>query len=161
MESIGIDFKTLFVQIINFLLLFLILRWLLYRPILNILDERKKKIEDSLALAEKTKKESEELDQKTRATIEDTKKEALGILEEAKKQGEKTKNELLAQTNRDADILMKKTEERIVQQKEEMKRELRKETVNLTIAVAEKLLQKEINEETQTKLIDDAIKGIK
>lgn len=157
MESIGIDFKILLSQIVNFLILFFLLSWLLYKPILKILNQRRKKIEESMALAEKTKKESEELDQKTREMIEKTKKEALGILEETKQQAEKNKKEIQAQASKEAEFLMKKAEERIREQKQEMMRELRQETVNLTIITTEKLLAKNIDKTSEEKFVKEVI----
>jgi len=160
MEAIGIDWKILLVQVINFLLLFLILRWVLYKPILNILDERKKKIEESTSLAEKTKKEAEELEIKNREIMEIAKKDALAILDESKSQGQKNRKEILEQASHEAEVLMKKAEERILKQREEMVRDLRKETVNLTIATTEKLLGKNIDNETQKKLIMENLEKI-
>jgi len=160
MQSIGIDWKILIPQIVNFLVLFFVLRWLLYKPILNILNERRKKIETSLAIAEKTKKESEELDKKIKENIEKSKKEALAILEEAKKQAETTKKEITSQAGKEAEYLLKKAEERIREQKVELQKEIRNDVVNLTISVTEKIIGKNLDKATSEKLASEAINEI-
>lgn len=157
MQSIGIDWKILIPQIVNFLILFFLLKWILYEPILKILDERRKKIEESMALAEKTKKESEELEQKIKNKIEEVRRDALAILEDAKKEGELSKKAIRDEADRESGFIMKKAEERIREQKQEMLADLRKETVNLTIATTEKILGKNLDKDSQEKLINDAI----
>lgn len=92
MESLGIDLRLLIVQIINFALLVFVLTKLVYKPILKLLDDRRKKIEEG---AENSKKIEERLVQ----LQEEEKK----ILEEAQKKAFEEREELikLAQTEKD------------------------------------------------------------
>lgn len=158
MESIGIDWKIIIVQAVNFLILFLVLRWLLYRPILKMLNDRKNKIDESLKLADKSHKDSEELEKRINEKLETAKKDALSIIEDAKKESENLKKDIIEQTEKESHYLLKKAEERIIEQKREMMAELRKETVNLTILVSEKILGKKIDETTEKDIIEKTIK---
>jgi len=161
MQSIGINFEILIVQVVNFFILFLLLRWILYRPIVKLLNDRKKRIEESIAFAQKTQKESEELNKKNQEELNKTKKEALVILENAKKQSENTKKELVEEAKKEADLLMKKAETRILEQKLETKKELNNETVKLTISIVKKLLGKNIDPKTEENLIKNAMEELK
>lgn len=161
MESIGIDWKILLIQAVNFLILFGLLSWLLYKPVLKFLRDRQKKIEDSLALAEKSRRESEELDQKTKEKIEEAKKEALAILEEAKKEAQGNKKEIQEEAAKEARAIMDKAKSEIEEEKRTMLASLKRETVNLTIATTEKLLKKNLTRDEQSKLISEATKEIK
>ena len=56
-EKFGIDWKLMIAQLINFAIVFFILRAFVYKPVLKLLDKRRQKIEDGLAFAEKSKAE--------------------------------------------------------------------------------------------------------
>lgn len=88
MESLGLDIKLLIAQIVNFGLLFLILRAVLYKPLLKIIDERNKKINDAV---ENSQKLSERL-----AKIEEKEKE---IFANARAKASREREELLKIAN--------------------------------------------------------------
>lgn len=64
MESLGLDVKILFAQVVNFGLLFLILSKLLYKPIIKLIDDRDKQIKEAVENSEKINKKLEEIDNK-------------------------------------------------------------------------------------------------
>jgi len=76
MESLGLDIKLLVAQIINFGILFFVLKKLLYKPIIKILDDRKHAIEESLANSKKIAEELEKLEDKKAAVIENIQSQA-------------------------------------------------------------------------------------
>lgn len=160
MESIGVDVKILIAQVVNFFILFAVLSWVLYKPILKILDERKKKIESSLKTAEETQKKSEELNHDIDEKLAIAKKEALEIINNAKSESEKIKTEMTASANKEVEFLMKKAEQRILEQKAELKAELRSETAQLVIETTQKILAKNIDEETKNKFISESMDKI-
>ncbi len=157
MDKIGIDFKLISAQIVNFLILFLLLRWLIYTPIMKMLEERKKKIDDSIKLAEKTKKDQEEIAGKIQTELAKARKEAQEILESGKTEAEKAKEEIKATAEKEAKYMISKAEDRIKSQKEEMIQDIKKETVTLVIATAEKIIGKKISSDEEKKLIRDAL----
>lgn len=160
MESIGVDAKILIAQVVNFFILFALLSWVLYKPILKILDERKKKIESSLKTAEETQKKSEELNRDIDEKLSVAKKEALEIINDAKSESEKIKTEMTASANKEVEFLMKKAEQRILEQKAELHKELRAETAQLVIETTQKILGKNIDEETKNKFISESMDKI-
>jgi F-type H+-transporting ATPase subunit b len=81
MEALGLDIKLLLAQVVNFLLLWFILSKFLYKPILKMLDERKKKIKDGLDNAVKIEQKLAGIEQKEKeilksATVKAQKEEA-------------------------------------------------------------------------------------
>ena len=84
MESLGLDIKLLVAQMINFGLLLVILSKFLYKPVIKLLDERKKKIQESL---ENSKKIEERL-----IALEEKEKE---ILQQAQERADKETKELI------------------------------------------------------------------
>lgn len=160
MEALGINGKILIVQIVNFLILFFLLKWLLYKPVTNLLDERRKKIENSLELAEANQKKAEELEIKIKEVQEQSRKDAKEILDQAKRESEELKKQFKDQAQKESADLLKLAENRIAQQKEELKKELRADTARLVISATGKLLGKTLDEKDQKNLVEESIKEI-
>ena len=89
MEKLGIQPVQLLAQVFNFLILIILLRKYLYKPILKMLEERRKKIEEGLKSSEQAKKELDEAEKKKAEIISKAKLEASKIMDEAKKAGKK------------------------------------------------------------------------
>src|SRR3989337_2314560 len=98
MESLGIDLKLIIIQIINFGLLLFLLTKFLYKPILRILDERKNKIEESLANAQKIAEEKVKLEEEKTKEITEAREVGKRIIEEMRLFGEKEREEILKRT---------------------------------------------------------------
>jgi F-type H+-transporting ATPase subunit b len=85
MESLGLDIKLLVAQIVNFAILFFVLKKVLYKPLIKVIDERNKKIDDSLINSQKI--------EETLAKIEQ--KEA-DVMDKARQKAKKEREELVA-----------------------------------------------------------------
>lgn len=88
MESLGLDIRLLLAQIVNFTILLFILNKVLYKPLMRLLDDRSKKVNESL-------KKSEEIEDKLNSIEEKEKK----ILNEAQMKAKKEKDELISLAN--------------------------------------------------------------
>jgi len=161
MSSIGIDWKILIPQIINFLILFLILRWLLYKPILKILGERKRKIEESMALAEKTKKESEELEIRNQEKIAKVKEEAKIIIDQTREQVQEEAKKMKEETAREIEKLKEKSRGEIEFERKKMVASLREELANLILLASGKLTRESVTIEVQKQLVNEIIEELK
>jgi F-type H+-transporting ATPase subunit b len=160
MESIGIDWKILIPQIINFLVLLIIMRVLLYKPILKILGDRKSNIENSLALAEKTKKEAEELEIKNLEKIKLVKLEALKIIEDSRNTIQTESKTLKEKATSEAAEIIKKAHSETEFERQKMISSLKKELAELVLLVTGKLTKKTVEVSVQRQLVDDVIKDL-
>lgn len=95
LESLGFAPLKFVWQIVNFLILLFILNKLLYKPMLQMLDDRKKSIEDAINSAETAKAEAEALRKEYETRLAEAKKEAQDIIAKATKLGEEMKKKLL------------------------------------------------------------------
>lgn len=159
--ALGINWKMLISQGVNFLLLVLLLWWLLYKPVLKILNWRRERISQSIELAEKNKKEAEELQLKNQKMKEQAREDAKIYFEETKKQAneeaEKIKNKALD----DAKEITKKANLEIKSDREKMIRGLKRELANLILIASGKLTRKTIKPEIQKQLVNDVISDLK
>ena len=159
--ALGINAHTLIIQIVNFGILFVLLRLFAYKPILKMLKEREEKVTSSLKLAEDNQKKAIELEEQIKKGQEEARKNAKQAIDQAQMEAEKLRKEIKDHAQREADDLMKLAETKIKQQKEELKSELRAETADLVIASVEKILSKNLSDDDKKKLVNDAVKEIK
>src|SRR5690349_16624195 len=87
LSEFGVNPILLAAQIVNFLVVLFILKKLLYKPILKVLEERKKRIEESLTNAEKIQKELEETEIKRQQILDQAIEESKKIIAEATANG--------------------------------------------------------------------------
>ena len=159
-ETLGIDLKLLLTQILNFLILFFILYHFAYKPLLNMLDKRKKMIEESAINSERINKESIELENKKEQILTDARKEALKIIEESKREGAKIKEESVKDAREQSRSIIEKAKLQIEAEKEEKFKELKKEVGELALIGVNLILKEKMNEKIDQKIIKEALKNM-
>ena len=151
---------TLLFQFINFFVLVAILSKFAYKPLLKVLEDRRNKIASDLSDAAKAKETAEKMRADYEAQIRDARAEAQAIVDKAVKQADK---EAQAQLEAIRDQIAREkqiAQAEIANEREASIREMRKEVVNLSMAVAEKLLKKNIDSDMNAKLVADCIDQI-
>lgn len=165
MDKIFADFGVnpilLAAQIVNFLVVLFILQKLVYKPLLKLLDERKRKIEESLENAEKIQLELEETELKRAQVIENAIEEGKKIISEATAQGSQMMAESQAKAKADMEAMMEQGMQMIAGEKEKMKTEVKTEVAAMIGMSMEKVLGSGLDEKSHKKLVDDAVKTIK
>ena len=147
--------------VLTFLLLLTILGKFAWKPLLSMLDERQRSIEDSLLSAEKARKELEGINQESEAILSKAKTEAQGIVTDAKSAAEKLKEDIMAKANDEADGQLEKAKIQIGVEKDKALLEIRKEVVDLSINVAEIIIKKNISKDDNAAIIDESIEKLK
>lgn len=160
LQKLGIDFKVLIAQIINFGILFLILKHFLYKPILNALDKRKKRIKESLEKAAEIEKKSEAAEKDYNERILKANKEAEGIVEEARLAAEKTRKGILEKAQNEADAIKDTAVKDIENQRNALYADVKKNTGKLAIFILTKVLKQDLGEEFYKKSVDKALEEI-
>lgn len=152
MQALGIDPKLILAQIVNFLVLFIVLKKFLYKPLLKFFETRKIRIEEGLANAEKIKKELAEIDGKKAEIFKKAREEAAKVTGEEMKAVEVQKEALLEEAKRQAEAEAKKGGEIIRLETEKARESLRKEAVEIALNMTKKMMG-ELSEEDKHKLI--------
>ncbi|MEE1574030.1 MAG: F0F1 ATP synthase subunit B, partial [Candidatus Neomarinimicrobiota bacterium] len=132
--------------IITFLVLFFALAKFAWKPLLKMLKDREDMIRDSLDDAEKAKVELERLSEESEAIMAKARSEAQSILAEGKTAAEKVKDDIIAKSKEQANKIREDAENQIQVEKEKAIAEIKGEVVNLTLSVAEKLIQKNLSD---------------
>ena len=147
-------------SIINFVILVVILNKFLYKPVLKMLDARKTDIEDRYKQADEAKAEAIGMKDEYLKQMQNAKLEAQEIITKAGKLAEDSKEEILTAARENAANLTNKAQEEIRREKELAKSELRNEVAALAVLAAGKILDKTIQPEDHTKMIEDFVSEV-
>jgi len=160
MEALGIEPKLLIAQVINFLIIAVALNVLLYKPILAMLEKRKKEIAEGLGYTEKMRKEEEHLEGKKAAILTQSRKDGQAIIEEAKKNAKTQEKQILEEARIQAEALVEKGKDTVEKEREEMQKTIRKQSIQLAIAMAKQLLSESMSSDMQHTVLAKHIKQI-
>ena len=154
MEKLGIEPVLLLTQIINFTILVAILTKFLYKPILKMLDDRKKKIEEGLALAEKMKTKEEELELAREKVLDRAKEDGREIIEEAKNRAKKLEEGILTRANEEARTIKEKAKVEALEEKDVIMDELNKKVLSIAMAMVKTVLPGILDKKAHLNLIE-------
>jgi F-type H+-transporting ATPase subunit b len=149
-----ISLPTMLAEILSFLVFFYILMRYAYPPVSRILEERRRRIAESLAAAEEQRKEAQRLRAELEAELKGARDEARRILEQATKQAAGESQAILARAKEEAAALIRAAREEVEAEKGAAIRAMHKQVAELSIAVAAKILRREVDETTHRELID-------
>lgn len=158
LSKLGIDWRLLIAQLINFLILVFILYKFLYKPVLGLLENRKEKIEKGLRDAERLGVELEKTKELQAEEIKKAKQEARGIVEEAEKRALLAAEGTKTTTKAEVEKLITAAKNQIIGEKEKMMNEIRKEAAVLVVAAAEKVVGKVIDVKMHKNLVEETIR---
>jgi len=155
--SLGINLPLLVVFIINFIVLFVLLRLFLYKPVLKMLDERAERTKDAMDLAEETKKEFEQAKGEVQKQIEKGRQEAQAIIAQALQTGEKLREESREEATKQAQAIVDRTRAELESEREKISQDLRREFVDIAVLAAEKVIKETLDKEKHRKLIEETL----
>lgn len=136
---------SLFIQMANFIFLIFILNAILYRPIRNMLIERKKKIqgyEEDIGAFQRGAAESEETFQ---AKISEAKMKGVHEKETLKQAGQEEEKRLISEINQKAQADLETVRAQIAKDAEDARRRLKAEIKAFSAAIAEKILGRAVS----------------
>lgn len=139
---------------INIILLFLLLRIFLFKPINKVMDERNQKIQNDIDAAKKAKEEAEELKKQYNDTLKTAKDKAHGIVSEAVERAEDERKAILQKAEDEAQDIFKKTSKTIEIERKRSVQEAQTQIADLAIAAASKILGENVDDEANRKLVD-------
>lgn len=145
---------------ITFVLFLLALRKFAWGPVLAALEKREKSIQESLDSAEKAMKRAEEISRNNDEALRKAEVEAQRVRKEAKEEAEKIRVEIIDKSRSEAEAIKTQILASIEQEKQKAMLELRSHVAELAIEAASKILNSELDQKKNKKLVDDFIDGI-
>lgn len=146
---------TLFGQIIVFAILIWFINRFLWGPLTTVMEQRKKRIADGLAAAERGKHEQELAEQRAAETLKEAKEKAAEIIAQAQKRGSEIVEEAKDTARAEGERLIAAANAEIEQEANRAREELRGKVVSLAVAGAGKVLKREVDAKAHDELLKD------
>lgn len=151
---------TLIGQMLTFIVLIWFVKATLWEPMINMLEDRKARIADGLAAAERGQKEQELAEQAAVEKLQEAKGQAAEILAKAERRAGEIVDEAKEVAREEGERIKLSAQADIEQEVNRAKESLRKEVSSVALAGAEKILKKEINADTHRQVLDDLVAQI-
>lgn len=155
--TLGINLKIFIAQLVNFAVVLLVLWKWAYSPIVDLLDKRAKKVEESVKQAEEIEKRVSEIESEQHEIISKAKSESAAILDGAREDAEKRKVVLLEKAKEEVAGVVAKGKEQLQAEKSQMIRDAKEEIIQIAVAATEKILKESVDKEKSKKLADDVV----
>lgn len=155
--TLGVNWRLFVAQLINFLVVvFVLWRWA-WKPLVKLLDDRSRRIEQSLADAKKIEEEMRRLNQTRANTLRDAEREAQAVITEARAVAAREREETIVRTRAEVDKTLRDAKEVIRAEKTTMLAEARAELADIVVAAAGKVLEEEIDDRRHRELAQRAL----
>ncbi len=158
-SKLGIDWKLLLSQTVNFLILLAVLRVFAYKPLIKIMKERRAKIEEGLAKAKEADQRLGEISVMQKEKMKETEQEALALLRATEEKSKKLEMELLEQARQKEAALVRSGELAAEGKKEEARREIQKEAADVVKRAIAKTVEMD-PEKIDEALIKKAVEAV-
>ena len=144
--------------IVTFLILLGLLARFAWRPLLDALEQRQEVIRKSLDDARQARQELEQVKTEAARLLSEARAEANGIVSRTRSDAAAFAEELRVKARADADALVKRAEKQIEMQTSRAMENIRRETVELSVAIASKILRRDISKEDNERLMNETLK---
>ncbi|MCX6766581.1 MAG: F0F1 ATP synthase subunit B [Candidatus Moranbacteria bacterium] len=157
LTKLGIDWKLLIAQIVNFLVLLFVLWKFAYGPIIAMLEKRQKKIEKGLKDAQDAHKKLAESEERQKEILKYARTEAKEIVEKSREQAEKAKSEIALEAKLQSEKIITDAKAQIEQEKQKTIAEIKSEIGSLVVAATEKIVGEKMDEKKDKELIEKSL----
>ena len=160
LDLVSIDPGTIIFTLINTLIIFLIFRIFLYKPVCRILDKRKEMAAAEISEAQRAKEAAEKAEQEYTARLADAKNEAAEIVKQATARAQKREEEIVSEATQKAADIRAKAEENIERDKKRAVNEIKDEISDIVVMAASKVAQKEISAKDNEEIISQFLNEV-
>lgn len=155
MDALGINIGYLGMQIILFVILFLVLRGYLYNPLIKVMEERKAKIAKGLEDARQAAIARDNADAEAKKILDDARAEAAKIRADASVQADEQASSILAKAGEDAKAVVANAVEEAEAERNRILADMRSQVAAIALAAANKVVGASLDESRQRALIDN------
>ena len=163
MQNLGIvsvNIWQILISLANLTILFLILKKFLYKPVQKMLDARRKEIDSQYEDASNAKQSAQAKDAELTERLANAKAEAEGIVKEAADIAKARGDKIVEDARATADGIIRQAEEDAELERKRVGETIKEQIVDVSTALAEKMLEREVNADDHKALIDDFIDKI-
>ncbi|MBE6942746.1 MAG: F0F1 ATP synthase subunit B [Ruminococcaceae bacterium] len=156
-EFLGVNPWTALFTLANTVTLFLVLKKMLFKPVMQMIEDRQNEIDEMYRKADDSKRQAEVLQAQYEEKFSAATQEAERIVKEAVHRGHDREAEIIRAANEEASAIREKASADIAQEKKKAVAEAKDEISNLALEIAEKVIEKSLDSGDQKRLVDGFI----
>lgn len=161
MEALGINLGFLFVYLINFLILFVVLRVWVFKPVVHLLEQRRELIAKSLEDARVAQEARANAEKEAQKVLSEAQAERARIVAEASTQAQEVADGIRKGADEEKAAIVAQAREDAEQEKLRVLGDVRAQVIALAISAANKIVETSMDKERQQALLDDFFAGVR
>ena len=154
LDVISVNLWQILISLLNLVLLFLILKKFLFKPVKAVLAKRQSELDERYAKAEEAEARARDCERERAEALSHAGEEAEAILATATDNAKRRGERLIEEAKERADGILRTAREQIEQERRQAESELKQQIVEVSHALSEKLLSRELNEDDHRAAID-------
>ena len=158
-EFVSIAPWTLIFTWVNLFILFLVMKKLLFKPVTKMLAMREEEVKSMYQKAEDAQKSAQSLEEEYTNKLSTAKEEAANIMKTATREATLKGEEILQDAQKRASAMITKAESEIEREKKAAVNEIKGDIASIAVTLAEKVIEKDINENDYERLLEEFING--
>lgn len=160
LSFIGVDFWTALFTLLNFLAVFFVGKKFLWGPVMKIITDRQKEIDDMYTSAGEAQTEANAMREEYQQKLAAAQQTSERLVKEATLRGQAKEEEIIQKANEEASAILSKAAADIEMEKKKAINDAKDEIAGLSLAIAGKVVERELTDADQQKLIDSFIDGL-
>jgi F-type H+-transporting ATPase subunit b len=159
-QQFGVYWPNLIAQVILFWIVYLVLRKYAFKPVMTMLEERRRRIEESQLNAERIKQQLAEAQAKYEEILARANAEAQRLIEEVRISGERLADQKRQQAIVEAEHIIQKAREALTQERERTMADLKRDFGRLVIEATSKVTNKVLTPDDQQRINEEAVRDL-
>jgi F-type H+-transporting ATPase subunit b len=152
--TLGINARDFIWQTINFIVLIALLSYFLYRPIVNMLDERARRIQESLDAAERARADVAQADREREELLASTRREIQEMMTTAQQVAERIQTDARTTAQQEAQRIVETARQEAEAERAQAMAELRREVASLAVLAAERVINRSLDDQAHRQLVE-------
>jgi F-type H+-transporting ATPase subunit b len=154
MEALGLNGASIAWHTVNFLLLLFVLQRFLYKPVLGMLDERQRKIRESVEAAELMRQETAKADLERAEALREARRQAEEIVTRAMQEADRLRADAREQAQEEAQRIITRAEQEAQAERQQAMLELRRQVADLAVLAASRVISRNLDDQTNRALVE-------
>lgn len=154
---IGVNFWTALFVLLNTIVLFLVLKRFLFVPVMNMIQQRQEEIDKLYSQANSAREEALAMETAYKEQLSQASQTGEQLVKEAVQRGQQREEEILRQAKEEVEAMMAKASSDIALEKKKMLNDAKNEISDIAMAIAEKVVARELKPSDHDALVDDFI----
>ena len=160
LEIISVNIWSILVSLANLLIMFLILKRFLFKPVQKMMAARKQQVDQIYQDAKENRDSAINMKQEYEARLATAREEADGLVRNAVQTAQRKGDAIVAAANSQASHLKQKAEQEIAQEKKQMLQDVRGEISDIAVSIASKVVEREVKKQDYDGFVDEFIKNV-